>query len=356
MRIRGRILAACCLAIFACGCATSSQPPAVSAAPGREPLSQASLVEHKLRNDAFCEWHVARMASACDQIAARTTSPQARYEALRLKASQASAYYAIVTGTNPLVQILNLNVLLQLTYDKWITEDLAEKTFGPDAALLKTALDESVQRNHATVMNMMTVKEYDALSALVVQWRAANPQVEEIDYIRFADFAKEMSKGFSQDQSSGGFFDDLRSTAEGVFDARMLGERALFLASRLPRVAAWNVEAQIAGTMIQVEKRMGDVTSRMDGTLAAMASLEKSVDRLRQSVASLEGALSNLGNAYSPETVEHLVRDSRDAAFAEVRTMVYRITICLAALILFYALLKRFLHGARPGSPLRTKA
>ena len=79
--------------------------------------------------------------------AQRGRGPDARYEALRLKAAQAATVYATVTGQNPFVQALNLQVLVELTHLKWVEEGKATAVFGEGGGkLLVDALDEMQKR------------------------------------------------------------------------------------------------------------------------------------------------------------------------------------------------------------------
>src|SRR5688500_372588 len=74
---------------------------------------------------AFADWYLARLGAACDALAQDATTPDARYEALRFKAIQATSVYSILTSPNPIVQVLSLQTLFELTRIKWVNEGKA---------------------------------------------------------------------------------------------------------------------------------------------------------------------------------------------------------------------------------------
>jgi hypothetical protein len=103
-----------------------------------------------------------------------------RYEALRLKAAQGVSVSSILTGPNPIVQCCSLQVLLELTRLKWITEGRAATVFGERAKLLIDALDQMQARQRSLSLGVITEHEFNAIHDVAVKWREANRQINDV--------------------------------------------------------------------------------------------------------------------------------------------------------------------------------
>ena len=107
---RSTVLALVCG--LAGGCASAPSTPTKPAVTASTPASGGGTVSADapamqwLENEALVEWAVARLAAACNEVATATASPAATREALRFKAAFATSGYSIMSGRNPLVQVL----------------------------------------------------------------------------------------------------------------------------------------------------------------------------------------------------------------------------------------------------------
>src|SRR5262249_50621165 len=151
-------------------------------------------------------------------------------------------------GPNPLIQVLDFAALVNLTHRKWVDEGLAQNVFGANANVLIEALDEAMKRGHTNALRVVSEQELGAIEASVAEWRSANPTIQEIEFVRLEDFITELSHSLAP-QERDDLMSNLKSAAEGLGETRLLGERALYLTSRLPRIVSWQLEAQLSDVL-----------------------------------------------------------------------------------------------------------
>jgi len=344
-----------------------------------------------LANISFGDWYLARLAAACDALAHDATTPDARYEALRLKAAQAASVYSILTNPNPTVQALSLQVLVELTRLKWANEGGAVALLGERGKLLIEALDEMQHGGRANALKMLSEGEVDAIPASAQKWRSANRQITDVEFIRFDEYATELARSFAQEEQDD-LMSSIQSAASGLNETRLLGVRTLYLMSRFPRIFQWQLEAQLADVARQPDTRtVVDNLSRMtrsieelqkrtdqiqvtfdafpqkladsltseavvkDALSAAnagvlrgqaattqLAAVESSMRQLDSSVANLSHQFDQINRAYDPASIERLAHEGKAAATHEARSLVYLITACTAGLVVLHALLRRW--------------
>ena len=411
-RLCGRVPVSCplmrwqhgilCAALICAGCVSKPLTPQPSnPVAGLKPATQRAdytseqLGQLYLSNNAYGDWFLARLAAACDALAHHATTPDARYEALQLKASQGTSVYSILTGPNPIVQVLNLQALLELTHLQRVGEGKAVAVFGDGGALLVRALDEMRMRGRSHALRVISEHEVDSIGDSARTWRIANRQISDVEFIRFEDFATELAQSFARtDRTDLGA--SIQSAAEGLADTQLLGVRSLYFMSRVPRIVQWQLEAQVADVARRPESRtLLDAMTRITRTLEKMrehavhfqrtlesvphelaheftgasvvkealeaanravqrgedatkqlAAVEASVRRLDGSVVDLSRQLERLNQAYTPDSIQKMAQEGKLVAAQAARSLIYLIGACIAGLVVLHALLRRW--SSRP--------
>ena len=395
MRLKQTILL---ITILCAGCV--SKPGAPQPSPtvaGLKPASQRAtytneqIVQLYLTNIAFGDWYLARLGAACDALAHDATTPEARYEALRLKAIQGASVYSILTNPNPIVQVLSLQSLVELTRLKWITEGKAAATFGDRGQLLVDALNEMEQRGRTNALEVISLDELNSIRESTKKWRDQNREIGDIEFIRFEDYAAELAHSLAQ-QEQEDLVSNVQSAIAGLSETRLLGVRSLYLMTRFPRIIEWEMEAEMAYAArqpetksflddmtrmtrtadevqqqaAQLQKTLDSLPQKVADSLAAepvlqealstahegvarggaattqLAAVESSVRRLDGSVASLSQQFDQINRSYDPESVQKMVQEGKSVAAQEARSLIYLATLCLAGLIVLQAMLRRW--------------
>jgi hypothetical protein len=225
----------CAIIIFcalAGGCASvPSQPPKSGKSAGTENSKdlQESEEQQLLKwaaNLSLVEWQVARLAASCNEVATATPSPAARREALRLKAAFATSSYAILSGRNVLVQVLDCLAMAALSQQVWIEEGRAASEFGAQSKLVEAAFQEIQERTRVHALTLLSPDELREVEEMVRAWRKTHPGPVVAEFIRFEAFADEIARSFGNPSDLVGLFGKI---AGGAHNVELLGERAVFL-------------------------------------------------------------------------------------------------------------------------------
>lgn len=369
--------------------------PAVSAAsPASEdgPLSADPPAVQWLENEALIEWAVARLAAACNEVATATASSAARREALRFKAAFATSGYSIMSGRNPLVQVLDFVATAGLLHQVWIVEGRAASEFGTLAPPIEQALLDIRERARTHALTRMSANELRAVEEMVRTWREAHPRAGVVEFIRFEAFADEYTRQLGKTPDLGGMFGRI---AGGALSLEVLGERALILLSRMPRLAEWHAEAAAANILArpdltealsavrqlgemqrvlpQALKALDALDSRLAALPAALAgavgqqpelqealaqveqtgrklnALEATVASLEKSVDALSAQLAQVNSSIQPAALQPLADGAVSALTRQARSLVLLATGCAAAIVVLHALLRRW--GNPPSRP-----
>jgi hypothetical protein len=348
---------------------------------------EAQQIMQWAENEALVEWQVARLATSCNEVANTAQSPAVRREALRLKAAYGTSSYAVLSGRNPLVQMLDLVAMAELSALVWAEEGRAVSTFGAKSSPVEMALLEIRERVRAHALAQMSVDELREVGEMVRAWRKAHPGPVVVEFIRFEAFADEIAGSMGKPADLGGLLGRISGGARNV---ELLGERALFLTSRMPRLAEWHAEAAAANLLAQQElaeavgamKQLGELPravpehlkalQMLDSRLAAMpaelagavakqpvlketlAEVEQAgqqIKALEGSVTALEKSITTLGNhlpplaaAVHPDALRQLADHTGGVASVQVRSMILLAVACAAALLVLHALLRRWSH------------
>lgn len=197
----------------------------------------------------FADLYATTVAQASDDFATRVGTPEARLAGLKWKLGQATAAFIDATGENPILNALDMLVLVTLS--RMVVEDTEVKTFGDGAIpLLDThkRLEADAWRLSGAVLKPAQQQE---LRGLIVEWRRKNPDQRYIGAIRFREFAAALGRTPRPETTSSTsifsllFYDPLSSldsTTAAVEETRLLGERAMYYSQRMPTLLSWQTE------------------------------------------------------------------------------------------------------------------
>ncbi len=366
----------------------------------RAPYNGEQIIQLYLANVLFGDWYLARLDAACDALARDAATPDARYEALHLKAIQGASVYSILTSPNPIVQVISLQSLIELTRLQWINEGKASATFGDQAKLLVDALDEIQQQCRANALGLISQEELNSIRESAQRWRIQNPKINDIEFIRFEDYVAELAHSLAQEEQSD-FLSSVQSAINGMSETRLLGVRSLYLMSRFPRIFEWQMEAEMAFAAKRPETRsfLGDVaratravedlqrqaaqlqakldsfpqkladsldsgpvlkqalTTAADGVARGraattqLATVEASLRDLSHTIDTLAQQFQQINRSYDRPLVEKMAQEGKLVASNEIRSLIYLSTGCIAGLIVLHALLRRWSGRSVNGRP-----
>jgi len=197
----------------------------------------------------FADSYVASVAQAADEFGAKVGTPQARLAALKWKLGQATSAYTDATGPSPVVNALDILVLV--TVSRMVIEDYGVETFG-DAALPLLETQRQQETNAWSLANgMLKPAQQQELRDLIQEWRQKNPHQRYVGAIRFREFATALGKPQTPATTSPTsvfsllYLDPLAGldpTTAAIEETQRLGERAMYYTQRMPQLLSWQTE------------------------------------------------------------------------------------------------------------------
>ncbi|HTY89390.1 MAG TPA: hypothetical protein VMB80_18215 [Candidatus Acidoferrum sp.] len=291
-----RIIAALCLAGLALGLSgcslfrLKSSPPKAEVAPlqlATNAAPSATLTVMQLQVMRFADSYVAQIAQAADDFAARVGTPQARLAALRWKLNQATAAYTDATGENPVVNALDMLVLV--TVSRMVIEDYGVDAYG-QAILPELEIQRQLETNIWTMANvMLKPQQQQELRTLIQEWRAKNPHLRYVGSVRFREFVSAIGMSAQQSRSSPNSifsllyldpFSGLDPTAAAIEETRALGERAMYYTQRMPQLLSW--QAEVLAYQLAAQPESVQVLSNANQLSASAASFAQTAQQLPQ--------------------------------------------------------------------------
>lgn len=310
----------------------------------------------QLELERYSDDYIGRTTVAIDDYVRSVGTPEARSQALIWKLRASSGVVSIVTGPNPVANLVDM--VTAATLARMAVEQAASES--PHAAafaqwLSATRVLETNAWRLAT--NVLDRAQLEDLGNTIQQWHEANPGA--MPYMaRTEGIVTLLKKGdTSRSGSSGGLLgvvglDPMAGLDPAVHEVtmvRLLAERALYLGQRIPFFLRLQLEVladQVAG-MPQVGETLTNVTR-----------LSQAVESVSQTAAQLPGQIADERKAIlsALDTQEGKLRglasEVREALVAADKMSVSVNT----ALVTFDALMKRFGVGEPSEGPPDTNS
>lgn len=233
---------------------------------------------------AFADKYVEVTSQAFDEMQAKGMAPEARAAAHGRRAFGAASAYSIAAQPNPEVGLLDMVVQVTLEREIW-TRGEAELVFAGNAPILMNAYDRLDADAWALAGRIFTEEQLDTLRDAVENWLIANPQQRYLAFVQVDEFARlrDQSALGSVGKTGGlSMLAPINDATRAAEEIRLLGERALYIVQRMPRLARMQVDLFTAGLLLQPEtERLLHAT---DTIPPALESLSKSLGELPDQV------------------------------------------------------------------------
>lgn len=251
------------------------------AGPGESADESAEAARARIRRidgavQAFADRYAALVTGACDAILAGKQDPGLRLAIDRFQVRTISAVYDIATNEDAYTKVLDLVVVVTLTANHAILEGFASDLLGDEAIILIQPLQRGREEVDVMAAEILKPEEQVELARLIREWRDANPDVDNLAYVRFANFAQSRGKSEIVDaRSNSGLLAPISQAVDEVARGRLLAERAFYMAKRAPLLVSLesaSLMSQLA-SMPEVRKavEIGDEISRSADRLSAVA-------------------------------------------------------------------------------------
>lgn len=216
------------------------------------------------------------ISSAVDALKRSDIDPGQRRFAHQIKLTGVQSINDIVSGNDPYSQIFDLVVSVTLQSIVLIDENGAEKTFGEYAAGLIKAMRMMRVEAWDLAAKVLKQDQLEMLDYVILEWRRTHPDVDQVAFVRFDNFAGSRGKALLSDlKAGGGFLAPISEASQVLKDWNRLTERAFWYTKRAPNIAA-----------IQAEGAVNEIlaTPEIDSMLRTADRLGKSSENLPQTI------------------------------------------------------------------------
>jgi len=250
--------------------------------PSQSGMTREELEAHVRR---FADRYITRIAVAVNTVALELTTAKQMYFMQDWKTVSYAAIVDVAIGPDAVTSLLDMMVLTKLSRivveDFWIPEHMTQAV-GEEASaqFLQTFYDLLEDDIWTIADDVLTQTQQDELEALVIEWRAENPDQNYPWYVRLSNFSGQRAASLNAVKQSGGLLKEVARAREAAEEMQAFGERILFYLQRAPML-----------TSGQFEGTINDVLSgpEVSNLLANTDRFVESIERLVVVIESLPG-------------------------------------------------------------------
>ncbi|MFQ5791089.1 MAG: hypothetical protein ACE5JI_11520 [Acidobacteriota bacterium] len=209
-----------------------------SSSAAQEKEAARGITQEELRHEImrFAGRSAERVDDAYFKLEEGFTTPKARRAALENSSAYVTSAVDIAIGPNPEVNMLDMVVLVTLS--RIVVEEYwVPKVFGDEAKILV----EVFRRQEADIWSIaakaLTREQLQELRDSIRQYRNRDPDLVFVEATRFGDFAGIVGASELAKAQEGGGFLGVKGVTREVSETRILAERAMFYAQRVPWIA-----------------------------------------------------------------------------------------------------------------------
>lgn len=196
-------------------------------------ITEAELQSHVM---SFADRFAAIMATSLAEFKNMKPPEKELHEVLALVTYSMSNAYIIAGESDPDVALLDIASMIIL--GRIILEEEGLVRYGDKILPIIQGfrLAEKDIRQIAAVV--LPPDEQAALMSIIKRWRRENPKLTFFPTIRFSDFAADRrASHLTKSEGQKGLFKSVEAATEQVEEMRLLAERAMYLATRMPQMS-----------------------------------------------------------------------------------------------------------------------
>jgi hypothetical protein len=193
------------------------------------------MTEVELQSElmSYADRFASILAQSFEDFDAQGPSTESRRFVLDDMVHAISSVFTTAAEPNPEAALLDMVTIA--TLGRMIYEDNIRKKYGEPIEVMTKGFGELEKDIWQIAAKVLTIEQQHELRGLIVEWRKQNPDKIIYNYFRFSDFAADRRKStLVKKDETGGLFKSVQQATQQVEETRMLAERGLYLATRLP--------------------------------------------------------------------------------------------------------------------------
>jgi hypothetical protein len=197
---------------------------------------------------------------------------------------------AFTTAAEPNPEAALLDMVTIATLGRMIYEDNIRKRYGKPIEVMARGFGELEKDIWQIAAKVLSIEQQHEVRGLIVEWRKQNPDKIIYNYFRFSDFAADRRKStLVKKGQTGGLFKSVQQATQQVEETRMLAERGLYLATRLPLLTGAFSEVWMTQLLVNpdAQKTLQDLHQFSDSSQRLAAVAEQMPDKLMKDMSKL---------------------------------------------------------------------
>jgi uncharacterized membrane protein len=155
-----------------------------------------------------------------------------------------------------------LDMLVMVTLGRMLYEEHWQKKWGSQILPMFYAYRKAELDIWEIASIILSPERQRELRQIIREWRQNNPEITTFFQIRFSDFAAERRKSkLSRAKKGGGVFKSVEVATQQVEEMRLLAERGMFLATRMPLLTGLFADTWLSQLIINpdVKEMLADI-------------------------------------------------------------------------------------------------
>jgi hypothetical protein len=308
------------LCALATGCSSSprseaSKVPADKVARPTLTGTQAQSLQSSVM--ALADTSMQRIAAEIN-LARPGTTPETRRDEMSTRLTLSSSIVAIAMQPDAVDALADLLTFTTLTADAQRVAAMGKEADSYEARLLR-ALEQNDVDAWRVAERWVNEPTRVAFREHILSWKGSRRSAVEVAFVRLADVKR---AGSTTVESDSGLFDSLHAATQQFDQTRMLAERSLFLAQRIPFLMRLQAEVYTGNALATKEAQqtqaqlvqMSSIMETMSTMLAGMA--QQIANERKAALDDLFGHIETERKA-SLEQVEQIVNGERKATIEQ---------------------------------------
>ncbi len=241
-------------------------------------ITEAELQSHVM---SFADRFAAIMVKSSDEFETREPSRKNRHAVLAMVTYSMSNAFIIAGESDPDVALLDIASMI--TLGRIIFEEEGPLRYGKAVQPIIEGFRLAEKEIREIAALVLTPDQLDSLMSMIKRWRKENSGVTFFPTIRFSDFASDRrASHLTRAERQGGLFKSVEAATEQVEEMRLLAERGMYLATRMPQMSGLFAELWLTRMMKNpyTAEVLADFSTLSAATDRLAAAAEKLPDQI----------------------------------------------------------------------------
>jgi hypothetical protein len=242
-------------------------------------MTEAQLQSHIM---SFADRMTSIMDTVLVQFESGKPAMKTRYEVIELITYSLAHAYIIAGESDPDVALLDM--LSMVTLGRIFFEEEGPSRYGKVVAPVARGYQKAEADLRTFAAKVLTPNQMLNLMTIIERWRKENPELKSFPLMRFSNFAADRRESsLTRAEDPEGLFESVESASESVEEMRLLAERGMYLATRMPQL--WGLYGDLWLTKWMNNPELKKSLTDLNQLSTATANLASVSEKLPEQIA-----------------------------------------------------------------------